>query len=98
MRGYNILQIVIWSILATLALAAVGATDSKDCPKSDSPTVTVEGQVYEDDSRGDKPADQRKGVASVIVSDGAQVTQTDAQGHYCLADVNPIDGGFVFVV
>ncbi len=62
------------------------------------PRITVAGTVFQDDNDNGKRDAGEKALAGVVVSDGLQVTQTDTQGHYALANVDAEDRHFVFVV
>jgi len=60
--------------------------------------VSVSGRAFVDGNHNGKREAREAVLPGVIVSDGAQVTVTDAQGAYTLHGVNPVLDHFVFVV
>jgi outer membrane protein assembly factor BamB/predicted phosphodiesterase len=67
-------------------------------PAVSAPRIAVEGYVFQDDNGNGQRDAGEKALAGIVVSDGLHVTQTDARGHYALADVDAADRHFVFVV
>ena len=89
-------------LLATNAAAAAAppAADHPDThPSADAPSVTVShtvnGTVTEVVLDGGRVLDRGPGVAGVLVSNGRDITRTDAAGHYSLS-IQP--GQTVFVI
>lgn len=59
--------------------------------------VTAAGRAFVDDNRNGIWDAGEAPLPGLIVSDGRQLTVTDAQGAYTLADINPFVDHFVFV-
>jgi len=66
---------MIATILVMLALAS-GAT------AQEAPVQKAQGYVYEDTNNNQKKDRKEKGIPGVLVSDGRQVVETDAKGHW----------------
>ena len=88
------------ALLAGLALTlwAPAAANENSATPSPFPSLTVEGRVFLDGNGNGEPDAGETGIAGVVISDGLDVTRTDATGHYVLAQVNPADRRFVFMV
>ena len=84
-------------VIPLLLLAAVAAAAER-APGASVARIAVEGLVFQDDNDNGKQDAGEKALADVVVSDGLQVTRTDAGGHYAMADVDAADRHFLFVV
>ncbi len=80
---------LLWALLLGLAALPASAKDTSyigglDVVRGAVPAAAASGKVFEDGNRNSVLDEGEKGIAGVLVSNGREVVQTDAQGNYDL--------------